>query len=71
MKLLKKVGHLWKEESLPSSQLWIYTVGHRKPLNVLNQSFARSKKKFSPMGNSVHSGKNGLVVGKIASMETT
>ena len=43
MKLLKKVGHLWKEESLPSSQLWIYTVGHRKPLNVLNQSFAGSK----------------------------
>ena len=69
MTLLKGVGHLWKEESLPSSQFWIYTVGHRKPLNVLNQIFAGSKF-FSPMDNSVHSGKNGLVVGKMASMET-
>lgn len=40
---VKEGGHLWKEESLPSSQLWIYTVGHRKPLKVLNQSFAGSK----------------------------
>lgn len=50
-----------------SSQGWNYTVGDRKPLNILNQSLAGSDLFFRD--NSVQSGKNGPVVGKIDSME--
>lgn len=67
MKLLQKVGHLWKEECVPSSQVWDYTAGDRKALNILKQSLAGSK--IFLMDNSVHGGNNGLVVGKTDCLE--
>lgn len=50
-----------------SSQDWNYTMGDRKPLTILNQSLAGSWLFFRD--NSVHSGKNGPMVGKIDSMK--
>lgn len=47
---------------MPSSQVWDYTVGDRKALNILKQSLAGSN--IFLMDNSVHGGNNGLVVGK-------